>query len=415
MRSSCALCANRGAPKPERNGTIEGILFMPPAVQDETQPRSRIAMFLAAPERVALVRILLLGFSTLGVLFLLDAAVFRSGFYTRYIEPNSAAGEFETVFHIDLKNRFDRPHRALVLGDSQIAEGFSAQVANQATANSGWEFLSAGIGGASMRNWYYLLRDVDPHRSRFDVVVLPLRGYSDVDDGETRADRELDIRWMIARLRLTDLPELAASFPTRSIRFTILRESLFEGLVYRRDVRELLRNWRARMRDLADCRLACEESFYAYSGRSEDLSGLRMNWTTMTLQFPPNLNPVTKADMIAKTDFQNWSVRGVERAYRKTWLGRIIDRYRGTHTRIIILSLPYRPFPIPLVWPVDSGSFILEAAKDPGVTIADEHLFSDLQRPDYFFDVFHMNRKGREIFSRRLAGLVAQTAAGNAQ
>ena len=44
----------------------------------------------------------------------------------------------------------------------------------------------------------------------------------------------------------------------------------------------------------------------------------------------------------------------------------------------------------------------------PGVTIADEHLFEDLQRPDYFFDVFHMNHKGRELFSRRLAALVEQ-------
>jgi hypothetical protein len=388
---------------------------MTTAVKVQLEVRSRIGRFLRAPERAALAKILSLGLTTMVVLFLLDAAAFRSGFYARYLEPNSAAGDFETIFHADQKNRFARPHHALVLGDSQIGEGFSAQVANEAEASSGWEFLAGGIGGASMRNWYYLLRDLDPDRSRFDVVVLPLRGYADVDDGEVRADRELDIRWMIARLRLADIAELVASFPTRSIALTILRESLFEGLVYRRDLREFLRNPGARFRHLADCRLACDDSLYVYPGHSEDLRGLSMDWSTRTLHFPPNLSAVTQADIKARTDFQNWTVRGIERDYRKAWLGKIIDRYRGTHTRILIVSLPYRPFPIPLSWPLGAGSFVAEEAKNPIVTIANEHTFEDLQQPELFFDVFHMNRKGREEFSRRLAALVTQTASGSLQ
>src|SRR5579872_6110030 len=140
-------------------------------------------MDLASKDSVrALARILLLALSTLCVLFLLDAAVFRSGFYARYLEPDSAAGFFENVFKAGRESRFQRPHRALVLGDSQIAEGFSPQLADQAGASSGWEFVSSAVGGASLRNWYYMVRDLDPDRSRFDVVVLPLRGYADVDD-----------------------------------------------------------------------------------------------------------------------------------------------------------------------------------------------------------------------------------------
>jgi hypothetical protein len=388
---------------------------MTTAVKVQLEAHSPKARFLRAPERAALAKILSLGLATLVILFLLDAAVFRSGFYARYIEPNSAAGNFEMIFHADRKDRFTRPHHAVVLGDSQIGEGFSAQVANATGAPSGWEFLSAGVGGASMRNWYYMIRDLDPNRSRFDVVVLPLRGYADVDDGEVRADREIDIRWMIARLRLTDIPELVASFPTRAIALTVLRETLFEGLVYRRDLREFLRDPRARMRDLADCHLACDDSIYVYPGRSEDLRGLWMDWSTMTLHFPPNLSAVTQADMKARTDFQNWSVRGIERDYRKTWLGKIIDRYQGTRTRILIVSLPYRPFPIRLSWPLGSGSFVTEEAKNPIVKVADERLFEDLQQPELFFDVFHMNRKGREEFSRRLAALVTQAAGGGVQ
>jgi hypothetical protein len=386
---------------------------MHPVVTHTGQRRSAVLRFLGTGERAALAKILSLALSTLFVLFLLDAAAFRSGFYARYVEPNSAAGAFETVFKANLENRFRRRHRALVLGDSQIAEGFSAQVADQAGVGPGWEFLNSGVGGVSMRNWYYMVRDLDPDRSRFDVIVLPLRGYADVDDGDIRADRELDIRFMIAHLRLVDLPELCASFLKRDTRMQVLRESLFEGLIYRRDLREFLRNPAARMRHLEDCRAACTDSMYEYPGHSEDLSGLRMDWATFTLQFPPNINPAVEAEMKVSCDFQHWSVRGVERAYRKKWLGRIVDRYRGTRTKILILSLPYRPFPIPLSWPVDSGSFVVQAAENPGVTIADEHLFEDLQRPDYFFDVFHMNRKGRKLFSLHLAALIEQAGERN--
>ena len=383
------------------------------AIRNIVYRYSGTVRFLGAGERVALAKILSLALSILVVLFLLDAAVFRSGFYLQYIEPDSAAGFFEKVVKAGLKSRFKRSHRALVVGDSQVAEGFSALVADQVGAGSSWEFVNAGVGGVSLRNWYYMVRDLDPHRSRFDVVVLPLRGYPDVDDGEIRANREPDIHWMIAHVRLVDLPELCASFPNRDTRMQVLRESIFEGLVYRRDLREFLRNPPARMRHLEWCRANCTDSLYEYPGRSEDLTGLRMDWAKFTLQFPPHISPAVEAEMKAHCDFQSWTVRGVEGAYRKEWLGRIVNRYRGTHTKILIVSLPYRPFPIPLSWPVDSRSFIVEVARDPDVTIADEHLFEDLQRPGYFFDVFHMNRKGRELFSRRLAALIVQDGARN--
>jgi hypothetical protein len=44
----------------------------------------------------------------------------------------------------------------------------------------------------------------------------------------------------------------------------VLRESLFEGLIYRRDLREFLRNPAARMRHLDPARLA--RINYAYPG-----------------------------------------------------------------------------------------------------------------------------------------------------
>jgi hypothetical protein len=364
--------------------------------------------FQRALERAALAMILKLTLASLCALFLLDAALFRTGFYVRYLEPSSSTGSVEAVLTIGRQKKFNNPHHVLVLGDSQIGEGFSQQVADREGASSGWEFLNAAVGGASIRSWYYMVRDLDPDRSRFDVIILPLRGYADVDDGEIRADRQVDVHWTIASIRLSDVPEFCASFPKTLTRMNVLRETLFKGLVYRRDLSEFLRDPVARMRHVNDCRAACAESFYVYPGRTEDLSGLWMDWSTNTIHFPPGVSAQTQADMKAHCNFQEWSIRGWEREFRKKWLGRIIDRYRGTRTKIAIIFLPYRPFPIPLSWPVDSQSFIVQAARNPQVTILDEHLFDDLQRPDYFFDVFHMNRKGRELFSQRLATTLIQ-------
>jgi hypothetical protein len=358
-------------------------------------------------DRGALGKILRLAISSVLILFLLDAATFRTGFYARYLEPASYAGSFESVLTDGREKQFKRSHHVLVLGDSQIAEGFSAQVADQAGARDGWDFFNAAVGGASMRCWYYMVRDLDPDRTRFNVIVLPIRGYADLDDGGIRADRD-DLPWVIARIRLADIAEFSNSLLSPLIKLQILREALFKGLVYRRDLREFLRDPAARIRHVNDCRALCADSSYAYPGRTGNLRGLWMDWKSNTLHFPEGVSAQVEADLRRRTNYGQWSVRGFERAYRKLWLGRIIERYRGTQTKIAIISLPYRPFPVPFSWPVDSKSFASEASKNSQVTVLDEHLFEDLEKPEFFFDVFHMNHTDRVSFSSRLADALIQ-------
>jgi len=385
---------------------------MPPqALSGESSSSTR---FWDAPDRRALGKILRLAVSVVVTVYLLDATMFRTGFYVRYLEPASYASYFESVLTGGREKQFKRPHHVLVLGDSQSAEGFSAQVADEAGAHDGWEFFNAAVGGATMRCWYYMVRDLDPDRRRFDVIVLPLRGYADVDDAEIRADRD-DLRWVIARIRLSDIAEFSNSFLTPLTRLEAIREALFKGLVYRRDLREFLRDPTARLQHVRDCRAACADSFYGYEGRAENLNGVWMDWATNTLHFPDRISPAVQAEMKLHTNYRQWSVRGFERAYRKLWLGRIIERYRGTRAKIVIISLPYRPFPIPYSWPVDSNSFTSQASKNPQVTILDEHLYEDLERQEFFFDVFHLNRSGRLLFTKRLTAALIQrlgTASG---
>jgi hypothetical protein len=387
---------------------------MPTEAVSGSASTSRATPFRSTPERLVLAKILLLGTLSLVVLFLLDAVLFRTGFYVRYLEPFSSAGNFEAVLNAAKQKDFTKPHHVLVLGDSQMGEGFSAKVADAASQSSGWEFFNAAVGGASMRCWYYMIRDLDPDRTRFEVVVLPLRGYADVDDEVVRADREIDVHWVIARLGLADIPEFCLSFRSPLIKLQVLRETLFKGLVYRRDLRDFLRDPAERMRHVRDCRAACADSVYNYPGHAESLNGVRMDWVTDTLHFPDGVSAQVQAEMRLHTHFREWSVRGLERAYRTAWLDRIIERYQGKRTRIALISLPYRPLPIPFSWPAGTGSFVSKASRNPTVTVLDEHMFEDLERPELFFDVFHLNRTGRALFSNRLAlALVQQLGSGN--
>jgi lysophospholipase L1-like esterase len=53
--------------------------------------------------------------------------------------------------------------------------------------------------------------------------------------------------------------------------------------------------------------------------------------------------------------------------------------------------------------PPDPQSFVNSVRNLPGVIVLDEHLFDNLEHPDYFFDGLHLNSTGRAKFSEAFA------------
>src|SRR5271165_5951255 len=91
------------------------------------------------------------------LLFSLDAALFRTGLYRPLIEPQSYAGETELALR-----QASARDAVVVVGDSRIAEGFSATVANGVTHGAPF-FVNASVHGSTLRCWYYLLREANPN------------------------------------------------------------------------------------------------------------------------------------------------------------------------------------------------------------------------------------------------------------
>jgi hypothetical protein len=338
--------------------------------------------------------------ASLALFLLVESLIFRLGWYNTYLEPDSSAGTVET--HLSWLRRF--PHadlpEVLVVGDSRIAEGFSAPAAGTADGNRirYWNF---GIGGATPRIWYYELRDGDPTRRRFAAIVLALDQYSDQDSVDSIQDRFIDLNFVIGRLRLSDCADFASSMKTREYQARALSGCLLKGIALRRDAQEFLRHRKDRLKRAKDWRVNGLGYVNGYPGHAEDLRGLSADFVNRTIHFPPGLDTERHDTVQAMVMREPAPQTGETTQYRKLWLGRIIDLYKDSPTQIVFLELPRAPLPIPES--PQPAAFLEWALRRPHVSAVPSSTFRDLERPEMFFDGLHLDSVGRGIFTERIA------------
>jgi len=337
--------------------------------------------------------------------FAAEGAVFRSGLYLRYLQPDSSTGQVENqVYWLRHLAKGLDPDVAII-GDSRVAEGFSATAAGTATGGR-LRFWNLGIPGLNQRSWYYVLRDADPDRNRFRALVLALDHYTDDDDafGEL-SERMTDLSYLVGRLRLSDCPGFAASYKDWSNREQAFAGCLFRGLTLRPDLREFLAAPRARVR-LA--RLARRDGLTwlnGYTGIDQTMTGIEADFVHKVVKFPPGMSGMAmySVDLTVMPDRLPYA--GATTRYRKWALGRIAARYAGTHTKLIFVQLPRAPLPVP------DGSapeeFVEWISRQPGVEVVPEAVFQNFERPELFGDGLHLNATGRKAFSAALAGVIA--------
>jgi hypothetical protein len=342
---------------------------------------------------------------SLAAFFLVDAAVFRSGWYNSYLEPNSTTGQLEShLFWLRHAKPAGIPEAA-VIGDSRIAEGFSARKAGEAAGGKLF-FWNLGVPGSSPRTWYYLLRDGDPDHRRFKAITLGIDRYSDQDSTDNVADRINDLNYVIGRLRLTDCWDFAQSFVSPEKQRTVITGCLFKAVPLRRDVQDLLSKPKERFAAAKDWRNNGHGYIDGYGGKPENLAGLTVDFGKRTLNFPAGAKDWQRSSALATVLPADVAQTGQLTAYRKLWLGRILDLYKDSPTRIIFLELPRAPVPTPdLKAP---PKFIRSVMNRPRVTVLPAETFRDLETPETFADGLHLNHVGRPLFSVRIGEKVAE-------
>jgi hypothetical protein len=340
--------------------------------------------------------------------FGLDALAFRTHWYPSYLQPDSTTGLFELILWREqqAQKRYG-DNVVLTVGDSRF--GLAPKLSNETDPPPPYMLRSAGVAGTGPRDWYYMLRDLDPSAQRYRAIAFGMNSYDDEDVDFQPDDDIRSLHYSIARLRVTDAIDFARSFHDPEVRWTAFRGSLFKGLVYQADLREFLSSPKKRIRLARFDRSGMEEWTYNFLGNDRSMTGLVIDWNTLTAKLPPGYSlqewDPSAGFLLHRPEPQT----GRLAAFRREWLGRIIDRYRNSRTKIMFLQLPRGPIPRPDYLSRAKSSSIRELAARPNVLLCDEHAFDSLEKPELFGDGMHLNRAGVAKFSPMLAKLVAQT------
>jgi hypothetical protein len=334
------------------------------------------------------------------VFMLIEASIFRTGWYIKYLEPQSSAGQVESYLHWLAKPDPAKVPEVLIVGDSRMAEGFSAPLADQAVAGK-LHFWNFGIGGTTPRVWYYLLRDADRSRRRFAAIAIAVDGYADEDHFGSAPNRLIDLNFAIERLRWTDCWSFANSMVSLDYKVKAFSGCMFKGMPLRSDVQAFLLSRNDRIKRSEDWRKNGVAYLNDYAGRPESVEGLSADFEHHTLHYPPGLTQAAKdsiEDMVMPSPAGQ---HGEMTRYRSLWLGRILDLYKDSPTKIIFFELARAPVPKPESQ--QAATFLHMALQRPNVIALPQNTFRDLERPEIFFDGLHFNKVGRGLFSQRLA------------
>jgi hypothetical protein len=337
------------------------------------------------------------------LLFALDGLLFRTPFYPSILEPESSTGVFELILWREQQAQtMNGDNLVVTLGDSRFA--YSPKLANQETAQTGYVFRHAGVAGTDVRSWFYMLRDLDPTARRYRAVVFGVTDFDDEDEFFTPDDDIRALHYVIARLRWSDVFEFALAFHSPKVQWEALRGASLKGIVYQNDILTFLAHPAKRLEYARAARRNYDHWTYDYLETPRSMTGLQIDWNAWKVTFPPGLNQdqqdTVNRDLMREPAPQT----GRLAAFRRAWYGRILDRYRGSPTKIIFVRLARAPIPRPGGLVRKKSSTIRDfASSRPNVLLCDEHAFDSLEHPELFRDALHLNRAGIALFSPMLA------------
>ena len=324
-----------------------------------------------------------------------DGAIFHSGLYVSMLAPSSYAGRVWRIAHAEKERAPSGLKEVLVLGDSRIAEGFSATLANELGSPAGFKFVSLAEPAASANTWYYMVREVDPTAQRYSAIVVPYGiGY------EPNSADPLRISMTAPLLRYGDCFHFASGFQRWSGRFRAFVACILRGSAYQDDVVDFLSHPLARIRNVQQSDKAHSGS--EYKGRDYDLVGTSYDASTGQVTFAPKLTDAQRLAFRKSLIQPSQSDTEYSLKLQRDWIPRIMSRYSNSPTAIVLTPLPRGPF-LELGGLSKGYESVLPTSVIEKTTFSlPGHTFEFLEKPEYYFDAFHLNAKGRQKFTETL-------------
>ena len=324
--------------------------------------------------------------------FLFDAAVFHSGLYNLIIAPTSAAGTVVLQVEQESQRKPSQEKEILVLGDSRLYQGFSPKLADQLTFGKGFKFISVTLQASGPRLWFFLLREIDPSTRRYYAIVIP-RVFDGLHALGNVADKPRDIPMAAPLLRYTDAYSFSSSFREQADQYRAFIACLLRGSAFQLDFFDLLQH-PAKRRKSAREHAAIMQARYEYVGKPDDVVGLSYDPARKRLSFPPDL-PLPQRDAIEQSLLPLQQGRNQPQP-RRDWTDKILRRYANSPTLLISLPLPRGPLG-PLARPTGYSQTVAEELMSKRrAVVLEDGLFNFIEAPEFFFDGFHPNARGRQ-------------------
>jgi hypothetical protein len=346
-----------------------------------------------SPHPLHVVRNLLLG---LAVFICVDGVVFHTRLYTSILAPDSYAGRMAVMTRAEQQRRSSGLKEVLVLGDSRMAEGFSAAVADKLSSVAGFKFVNLAEPASSVNIWPYMLREVDPTTRRYWAIVVPYGiGYEPNNADNVR------IAMAAPLLRYEDCFNFASGFQQWSGRFRAFTACILRGSAFQSDVVDLLEHPIARIRSI-QLEPTRVRSRNVYKGRDSDIVGTSYDPKTGKVTFPPQL---TEAQREAIRDTLVQPSQSETQRFLKMQrdgIQQILDRYSATPTQIVLTPIPRGPFAgLPGASMTFHAAFPSIMTQKAAFSLP-EQTFDFLEKPEYYFDGYHLNARGRQRFTEAL-------------
>src|SRR6266478_7002587 len=173
------------------------------------------------------------------------------------------------------------------------------------------------------------------------------------------------------------------------------------GSAYQSDVADLLEHPIARIRSVQQ-EAERMQSRAAYKGRDYDLVGTSYDPTTGQVTFAPKLTEAQRQAVRKSLIQPSQSDTEYSLKLQREWIPRILNRYSNSSTAIVLTPVPRGPFA-----ELPGFSKVYHSILPGGViqrtTLSlPEQTFDFLEKPEYYFDAFHLNSKGRQRFTETL-------------
>ncbi len=346
-----------------------------------------------SPNPLHIARNLVLG---IAIFFCLDGVVFHTHLYTSILAPDSYAGRMAAITRAEKSRASSGLKEVLVLGDSRMAEGFSPVVANKLSSLDGFKFVNLTEPASAVNIWDYMLREVDPTRRRYWAIVVPYGiGF------EPNSADPLRISMAAPLLRYGDCFNFASAFQRWSGRFRAFTACILRGSAFQSDVVDFLEHPIARIRSVQQepKRLQARD---VYRGRDYDIVGTFYDPKTGRITFPPGLteaqrdairDSLVKPSQSETQDFLRMQRDGIQR---------ILNRYSASSTEIVLTPVPRGPFAgLPGASMTFHAAFPIITTQRTVFSLP-EQTFDFLEKPEYYFDGYHLNSKGRQRFTETL-------------